>query len=846
MRCILVSHTHWDREWYRTFQTFRARLVDTVDLILDHCEADPDYHFLLDGQSIVVEDYLEIRPDRRGALARACTSEQIAIGPWYIQPDSLIPSGEAHVRNLLEGRRAGEEIGPVSRVAYTPDSFGHPAQFPQLLLGFGLDSFVYWRGNGDEIADLPPEYTWVAPDGSSVTACHLARGYFAAGELPPDLDRAIVRVSELARDLAERTRTDRVLIMQGSDHTPPYAHTRALAEGVAKATGFRVERGLLEGTDGPRPEDTPEFRGELVGGRLANLLPGVWSTRTYLKLANQRCQTQLEGWAEPWAALGERHGTRDERPALRHAWRELLQNQAHDSICGCSQDAVHDQMLARYDASEGLATETTRRVLERLAGHAPERLTPWDDALSVAVFNPSPHARTDVVRLALDPIPYWIIGGDAPQAHPLMRRNRERPGFALDGAPARLVESDEPGRVQLVPHRRPRDLWFIAADVPAFGWRRFVLSRGEAAEDVCDEGREIEAGPVQVSARDDGRLDVRFGERTFRGQAEVEDLGDRGDTYDFDPVAGAIALSSVQVRRTRHRSGIQLLNVTRTFRLPASLAPDRGERSSETVDLRLEIEARVAPGVERVDLRARLDNTAHDHRLRLLFPTGGPATSFEAASTFDVATRTPGPRAGTDWIHPAPATFPQQGFVHAGGLTVAAPGLGEAEVTPKGAIAITLLRAVGWLSRHDLTTRPHHAGPAVETPGAQCTGPLEAALSLLPGLDPRAARDAELGLAAVIGAGDPSLPADHELLRLEPRALLLQALKPAERGEGCVVRLLNPTDESLEATLRLGFETRTAELVRLDETPLGETISVEERSARFSVPPRALRSILLR
>src|SRR6059036_463302 len=123
MKCVLVSHSHWDREWYRTFQTFRARLVDMIDRVLELIEGDPGFHFLLDGQTIVLEDYLEIRPERRAALIEACSAGRIAIGPWYVQPDSLLPSGEAHIRNLLEGRRSGSAIGSVSRIAYTPDSF---------------------------------------------------------------------------------------------------------------------------------------------------------------------------------------------------------------------------------------------------------------------------------------------------------------------------------------------------------------------------------------------------------------------------------------------------------------------------------------------------------------------------------------------------------------------------------------------------------------------------------------------------------------------------------------------------------------------------------------------------
>src|SRR5712692_6145243 len=224
LRCVLVSHTHWDREWYRTFESFRGRLVDAVDRVLDLLSDDPGWFFVLDGQSIVVEDYLDVRPERRGELVAACQSGRLRVGPWYVQPDSLIPGGEAHVRNLLEGRLVAQAFGAPSSVAYTPDSFGHPAQFPQLFTGFGLDAFVYWRGNGSEIDALGPMYAWEAPDGSVIPACLLAKGYFCASALPHDVDAAVERLTSLGEQLASGD-GDVVLFMNGVDHVLPDANT---------------------------------------------------------------------------------------------------------------------------------------------------------------------------------------------------------------------------------------------------------------------------------------------------------------------------------------------------------------------------------------------------------------------------------------------------------------------------------------------------------------------------------------------------------------------------------------------------------------------------------------------
>ncbi len=847
MKCVLVSHSHWDREWYRTFEAFRARLVDLVDRVLALCDADPGFRFLLDGQTIVVEDYLAIRPGRRDALAAACRAGRVAVGPWWVQPDSLLPSGEAHVRNLLEGRRVGAALGPVSRVAYCPDSFGHPAQLPQLFRGFGLGPFVYWRGDDDAAAALPAEWRWEAPDGSVVLAHRLGEGYFAASGLPTDAEAAAGFLEELARGLAARSRNDVVLLMNGFDHALPEPHAGAAAAALARRTGWTVACGLLEDFAAALADDAPVFRGALVGGRSANLLPGVWSARTPLKLRNRRCEALLEGWAEPWAALGAAAGAPDERPALRAAWRALLQNQAHDSIGGCSADRVHAQMAARYDAAEELAVETTTRALERIAGLGAERRSPWSDAFDLAVFNPSPHPRTDLVRFPLAPSRWLEFRGERTRELALHPWLHAVEGYTVDGQPARVVTDEGGDRIRLLPDAPAQTIELVAADVPAFGWKRVCLAPSAAHPDVEDDGREIDAEGIAVCVADDGTLAVTFAGRTYAGLAGVEDAGDRGDTYDFDPVGGNTpSLAAVRVRRRREPTGVATLLVTRTFSVPTALTAERDGRSAERVPLVLDTEARLVPGTGRVDLRVRLANTARDHRLRLLFPTGAPVADFAAATTFDVARRTTAPRAASGWVHPAPATFPQQGFVCANGLTVCAPGLPEAEVTPAGVIAVTLVRAVGWLARMDLTTRPQPAGPAVPTPGAQCLETIEAALALFAGLDPRRARDAELGLRAVAAGDAPLVSSGHALLEIEPHELVLSALKPADDGPGIVLRLLNPTDAPIAARVRLRGAVAEAAPVALDETVARVPLPFDGRVVTLDVPPHALRSTLLR
>ena len=844
-RCLIVSHFHWDREWYRTFEAYRARLADAVDRVLELLGSDPGFHFLLDGQTVVLEDYLAVRPQRRAELESALRAGRLGTGPWYVQPDSLLPSGEALVRNLLYGMRLATAFGArPSRVAYVPDSFGHPAQFPQLFAGFGLDTFVYWRGNGSELDALGGVYRWEAPDGSAVTAVLLRDGYFNAACLPDDADQAAARLAAyLAKvDVDGGPR----LLMNGFDHMLPDGHVGAVAEALAVLLEAPVQRGLLDDLIVPPPPEAPYHRGPLLGARLANLLPGVWSTRTPIKLANRRCEALLEGWAEPWAALAHALGALDELPALRLAWRRVLHNQAHDSLCGCSVDAVAEQVMGRYEGAAGLARETVHRVLERLAGQDVERRTPDVVEHDVAVFNPSPHPRTDVVHVALDPYPAFSLRVGQPQFPRFTIAALEEPGFAIDGQPVRAVPSGDPGRTRWLPIQAPLDVEFVAADVPAFGYRRYTLTcTGRPVEEDEDHGREIAAGDVRVAVAEDGTLDVTFGDTVYRGLLGVEDLGDAGDSYDFDGVAddpGAV-LASVSVRRLRHPSGIQRLEISRLFEVPIGVREDRERRSEQGMALRLVTEVRVAPGVPRVDLWVRMHNTARDHRLRLLFPAGVDAESCTAATTFDVASPTAVPVDDRDWVHPAPATFPHQGWVSLNGLTVVAPGLPEAEVTADGTIAITLLRAVGWLARFGLRSRVQPAGPVMPIDGAQLLGPLEARLALFAGCDPIAARDAELGLRGVIAGAAPLLAPDVSLITLERNGLLLSAVKPAEDGNGFVIRVLNPSDDPLPARLTVATPIAAVESVRLDESPDGGGVTRNGAQVHFDVAPHALRSV---
>src|SRR5690242_12722756 len=127
----LIPHTHWDREWYLPRAAFQARLVAMLDDLIDRLHADPAYRsFLLDGQTVLVEDYLHARPDREADVRALVKTGRLQLGPWYVLADEQIPNGEALIRNLLLGAADAERLGGRLDVLYSPDAFGHPAAWP--------------------------------------------------------------------------------------------------------------------------------------------------------------------------------------------------------------------------------------------------------------------------------------------------------------------------------------------------------------------------------------------------------------------------------------------------------------------------------------------------------------------------------------------------------------------------------------------------------------------------------------------------------------------------------------------------------------------------------------------
>jgi alpha-mannosidase len=351
LRFLVVPHTHWDREWYLPFEQFRLRLGAVGDGVLDTLERDPSFPtFTLDGQAIVLEDYVEVRPENEERLRALLAAGRLEVGPSYILPDEILVGGESLVRNLLLGREVCRRFGvEPSGAGYLPDSFGHPAQIPQILAGFGIRTCLFSRGMGDQIDDVGVLFRWRAGP-AEVIACQMHPHYdnFARLTWYHDAEERVRGIVDAFGDLVLAAGSDEILLANGSDHLPIEPELPQILGELSGVFGAEFRIGRYDEYR-PRDEGLPEYEGELVGSRLQNVLRGVDSARIYLKQANERAEQRLLS-VETAAALRTLRGdVRYPAADLRLAWRDLLRNHPHDSICGCSCDEVHRDMLVRYE-----------------------------------------------------------------------------------------------------------------------------------------------------------------------------------------------------------------------------------------------------------------------------------------------------------------------------------------------------------------------------------------------------------------------------------------------------------------------------------------------------------------
>jgi len=892
----VISETHWDRTWYFPFQGFRWYLVEFMDRLIRLMERDPCYeHFLLDGQTVVLEDCLQIRPEMRGRIEALVSAGRLMVGPLYVLPDEFLEGEEAWIRNYLIGTSDAKSFGRCMKVAYLPDPFGHIAQMPQIARGFGMDCAIFWRGFGEEGDRLGNEFHWAAPDGSKVLVLWQRTSYanlrdlglpanFADifDNLKVDQDLAVREIRQETEKLLPHSRTNVIALWNGVDHQYPQPELAKLLDYARRQlpdwTIHHSTPEMLAAEIRRRARRLPAFSGEINRGKFDIILSGVYSARMYLKQRNHYCETQLVRYAEPLSALAKLLGRgTDHAGFLRHAWRTLLKNHPHDDICGCSIDQVHRDMMDRFNEVEQLIDVVTREAATDLANAVD---TTDDRGLPFVAFNPTLRRRREVTVAR-----FWVGAGNYRTMKPL--RLVDSRGKAVP-----FVVRSKAKKQKIAPVKFLNGVELeiaFAADVPPVGTQLLFLAPGEndTTGDLTITPRGARNEHFAFRIADDGSVRLKHLDtgKTYTGLNSFEDTEDAGGEYDYSPLRRSETFTTkgkkAGVRLLRKSALEATFRITHRMRVPESLNETRTARSRRRTTLKIVTDVTLFADAHVLRFETTVDNAAKDHRLRACFPAGIRCDVHRVREHFDVLARPNDKPSGKGWVQPPVPTSHQKDFVDLsdgkGGLCLVNEGLPEYEVTgrTRRGLALTLLRGVGWLSRDDLLTRDGCAGPPIETPDAQCLGTHTFRYALAP--HGRADEATLAALAAQVLApvmvaeakNDRSSVehgADHEMFDaipirempkegpISPRQafledssgkLVLTALKESERGGTFIARFVNVTSKPVRTRIRLGFPAKGAWRTNLAEKR-EKRLAVRNGAIALTVRPKEIVTVEMR
>lgn len=882
-----VLSSHWDREWYRTFQHFRYHLVEMLDIVLDALK-EKRLHgaFVTDGQAIVIEDYLEVRPERRVDVEALARTGRLIIGPWYNLPDEFCVSGESLIRNLSMGNALVEALGAApSNAGFLCDLFGHNSQMPQILAGFGIPVGFLWRGiNTYQTRHL----IWQGADGTRLPCYRFGtNGYWGYAvnvrhNVIPDYEPERARFQQdlqayLASEAAH-TEIDPVLLFDGGDHhywdeaaynmlwqceLPGYEITHTSLDDYMKQMLEQVKRIQTEAQGElwePAKYPLSIDQQYLIGGTLAG--------RVWIKQENRHSEVLLCHWAEPFSAFAAQQFSQPHPTHFLHlAWKWLLQNHPHDSICGCSLDRVHEDMRYRFHQSQDISEKLTHEAIHHIAGSIVGDLN--DSQLRVAVFNPLPRPLKQVCQLTLLIPASWRMinpGSDTrPNFEPNFRiydaRGQEMPYQLLS---LRLNQRDQ---YHFFKTKAPQD-WLthrvtvsLMLDVPAMGYASFLVQEGDPQQPhrypltprLATSERSMENPFLKVTVEANGSLtltDKRTGQ-TYSHLMVFEDSADIGSGYGYlSPASNRVYTS------TAARADVSLIHDGRlqaTFRIhtvmsiPRRFDSTQSERDSQHIDMPIDTDVTLRTDADWLEMTTTIRNAADDHRVRVLFPTGAEAQTYLCDTPFDVVQRPIALRPDNHhYREPEQETKPQQSWtaVHdqQRGLAVIADGLLEtaARDLPERPIALTLFRATAYVIRAEAQT------------GGQLHGNMTFRYWLLPFAGaPDRTRLCELGQfitsgirAAQIRPPDfniyrqsAALPPTASFLTLEGDAVLTSTRQVDHALE---VRLFNPNATPATIRLQLNLPFVNVQQVNLKSERLTPTQTTENGSYTCTLNPKQI------
>jgi alpha-mannosidase len=849
----IVPHTHWDREWYMTFQQFRRRFVKMMDHLLEIFEKNPDFKsFTMDGQTIILDDYLEIRPEKEAQILKLVKGGKLIIGPWFTQPNEFMVSGEAMIRNLILGHRECEKFGKVMKICYLPDAFGHISQLPQIMAGFGMQDAVLWRG-------LPRGYQtvfkWKGADGTECLVFNLISAYGNASDLPVSAEDFISindstefhfkglsdRMKTIIGRLTPRAADPHLLLLNGVDHSFAQADLPEIIKKIntiipdVKAVQASLPSHIKEVRKYHDDTNTPfqSASGELRDPSEGEILPASQSTRTDVKIRSCAAEFMFEKWMEPFSAYCWLLGHQYPCAEIWKAWTYLLENHAHDSMACSNVDPSYHQIMARFEWALELGQDIVAEQLQKISNGICTKT--GVSGKTLAVFNPLGWDRSELVTTSID-IP-CALKIKSPK---LMDGEREVPMAISSVRPAADVVKFNPrkGHPDGISVDR-YEISFKASDVPGNGYKALKITEGGKEKrfqgGMLKADNVIENEHLRVTINSNGTLNI-LDKRTnheCRSTHYFEDSGERGNGFVHEAPANDKIINSLSSRARISLVENNFLKVSflieTVMRLPESLTADMNSRRNRSVSCKINSRITLESGSPRIDVRTLVDNRAKDHRLRVVIPTNIKADYSYAEQPFDVVQRNVKLPDPNDYPKEKPMPFhPQLSFAGVSdgkkGLMLVNHGLYEYEVKDDEhrSIALTLLRCLDKIYGGAFSTCEE-----IRIPEAQCLGERVFNYSIVPHSGTwqeayRVAKEYLHPMKAVIerpleeeslsnyrsSENLPALPEKLSFIEIGSKNIALSTVKKHETRESFVIRVFNLTEKAVSSYLKLNIPQR--------------------------------------
>ncbi|MBI9071062.1 MAG: hypothetical protein JEY94_05665 [Melioribacteraceae bacterium] len=724
----VISNTHWDREWRFPFQRNRQMLVDMIDKVLEILEAEPDYKaFHLDSQSIVLKDYLEIKPYKKDTIIKLVKEKRLLIGPWYILPEEFQVGGENLIRNLLLGHKVCKENGGVSKIGYSPFSWGQIAQLPQLYKEFGVDLIMFYRGVNSKDSKKA-EFLWEGADGTKAITSRFStmprynfyfyiyrpvihnegfydveykwdRGgtpfHFSDNQLvnedyfiinPADQyfkENIKPQVKQIIKDQVKDFTTDHVIWMEGHDSSGPNIKTARIIKDIKEMMPeVNVVHSTLEDYAKAIYESVDVEKLKLVKGerrsaqfdlRSGNMYGYTTSARMYLKQKNYASEKWLQFYAEPFNVISGLLGRDIIDNYLDIAWEYVIQNSAHDSIGGCSLDEIHDDMMNRYKQS----IEISKGVFERSAKHIinnidtsslSEKHPSSTEEIFVTAINPNNFKRDEIVEAFID-IP----------------KDLDKKSFSIIDEDGNEIEYQLVGKFPVQPvleQMIDRPMYFEMIrykaylnlkNIPNVGYKVFKVIPKNIKTNNSDilikeikKSVIIENENLKIKINKNGTFNLsdKINDIHFKNLGYFYDEGEAGHAWVNEPVKPIITTLKSDAKIEILESG-NLISKCRIKHV-IEIQPTLQERklnSKKKVKIPIELELTLAKNSKRIDLKVSVDNKAESHRLRIMFPTNLDAKFSYGEGQFDVVERTLNRPDTKDWIEQPMYDYPMHHFV---------------------------------------------------------------------------------------------------------------------------------------------------------------------------------------